>query len=169
MSEVGIDRQYVSVVQNTNAGVVAEQQPQPSSLGLSATIILVIAVIFAFRRRRIFSLILAIIGICILVFSSRPDDNFYRMELDRVHGTISWETRHNGKVTASEASPAAAYKTAVLDTSNAGGRIVLVRPDGEQDFPLGSGFLPDQKADFVLVKDLQDMIQAVQNGNKPGS
>jgi hypothetical protein len=159
----------VAIVQNPNVRVEAEQQPQPSSLGLSGTIILVVAVIFAFRRERIFSPILAIIGICILVFSSRPDDDFYRMELDREHGTISWEARHNDKVTASEQSPATAYKTAVLDTSNAGGRIVLVRPDGEHDYPLGGRFLPDQKANFVLVKDLQDMIQAAQIGNRPGS
>lgn len=166
MAEGRIGDQYVSIVQNTGARLVAEQQPQPSSLGLSGGLFLVVAFIFAFRRERILSPIFAVVGICILVIGSRPNDDFYRMELDRTHSIISWEARHNDKVTASEQSPATAYKTAELDSSNAGHRIVLVRPDGTQDYPLGDKFLPDQKVQFVLVKDLQDMIQVAQKGSE---
>src|ERR1700742_939020 len=125
MLQSKIDDQYISIVQNTNARVVAEQQPQPSSLGLAGAIFLVFAAIVAFRRQWVLSGILVVVGICILYFGSRPNDDFYRMELDREHGTISWETLHNDKVTASGQSQATAYKTAELDTSNAGHRLVL--------------------------------------------
>jgi hypothetical protein len=167
MLQSNTGNQYVSILENTDARVVAQQQPQPSSIGLSVGILFLFAAFIAFRRQWVFSGIIVVVGASILYFTYKPHNDVYLMELDRQHGIIYWETLNKDKIIASRQSPAAAYKSAVLDTSNAGHRLVLVHPDGTQDYPLGDKFLPGQNAHFVLIKDLQDMVQAAQDSNTP--
>ena len=151
------DVHLLHILSQGNGRVVAEQLPSAAFFPVISitTICVLVAVYLLWRRRWQAFIPLLVIALAWLFKSSGAT---YRVTLDQDGGQIAWQEFQGGTLRRSRAVAAKDLATANVAFGKAGGRLVLVHPDGNQEFPLGDVYVVNEPVQFILAQDLQQMI-----------
>ena len=157
--QVSPDDNLLRIVQDSGTQLVAEQASGSISFPLHVLTFAAFLALLYFLWNKRWGL--GLIPLCLVVLFTmlnRPGP-LRRISLDRAGGEISWQTNSSGKPGKVSAIHVSELATANVEFRAAGGRVVLVRRDGTQEMPLGSTFIANEPVQFILVKDIQEMIE----------
>ena len=154
--------QDAHIVQQAKQLIVVEQPSGTGELAVSTVMIVLLLGGLSFllwKRRRTTLAAVVLIAAGLLFAQSKSPQEATRLSLQPVAGTITWQTLRGNRVVTTTTAKASEFRTADLDATAAGGRLVLTRWSGGQEFPLGGAYHPETLAQHAVLDELREMLK----------
>lgn len=150
----------ITILQNNDGHLIAEQRPQSGNFLLVIGFILIVlfSAVLIYKhqwKRLLFPALAAVVLVPLWHSSTNPT---YRIEVDKQAHKIVSEKLVDGKSVATSTIPATDLTSADMQFNRGARTIVLIHRDGHQSFPLGEDELQDEPDQYVILNALRQVI-----------
>jgi hypothetical protein len=150
----------ITVLQNANGHLVAEQRPQTGNFivvaGLLAAI--VFALVLAYKQQWKMLLIPGLAALVLILMWRSPNNPVYRIVVDQQAHEVVSDKLVDGKSVEHTVTPTSEIASAEMQFNRGARTIVMIGRDGKQIFPLGEQQLQNEPDQYVVLNALRQAI-----------
>jgi hypothetical protein len=150
----------ITVLQNANGHLIAEQRPQTGNfivvVGLLAAI--VFALVLAYKHQWKMMLVPALAALVLTPMWHSPNNPVYRIVVNQQAHEVVSDKLMDGKSVEHTVTPTGEIASAEMQFNRGARTIVVIGRDGKQIFPLGQQQLQNEPDQYVVLNALRQAI-----------
>jgi hypothetical protein len=150
----------ITVLQNANGHLIAEQRPQTGNfivvLGLSLAIIF--ALVQAYKHQWKMILIPVLASLILIPMWHSSKNPIYRIVVDQQAHEVVSDKLVDGKSVEHTVTPVGEIASAEMQFNRGARTIVMIGRDGKQIFPLGEQQLQNEPDQYVVLNAIREAI-----------